>query len=77
MHFITKFSPFKTMYGFNHLTLLDLLHLPVDERVSFDGNRRAQVVKNLHTKVQQHIERMNEQYVFKVNKGIKNMVLEP
>jgi phage-related protein len=65
------------MYGFNHLTPLDLLYLPVDKRVSFDGNRRAQVVKNLHTKVQQHIEKINEQYVFKVNKGIKNMVLEP
>jgi hypothetical protein len=25
----------------------------------------------LHTKVQQHIEKMNGQYVFKANKGIK------
>lgn len=59
------------MYGFNPLTPLDLLHLPVDERVSFDGNWKAQVVKILHTKAQQHIEKMNEQYVFKANKGIK------
>ena len=77
MHFITKFSPFKIVYDFNPLTPLDLLHLPVDERVSSNGNRKAQVVKNLHTKAQQHIEKMNGQYVFKANKGIKNMVLEP
>jgi len=56
---------------------LDLLHSLVDERVSSDGNRKAQAVKILHTKVQQHIEKMNRQYVFKANKGIKNMVLEP
>jgi hypothetical protein len=27
--------------------------LPVDERVSLDGNQKAQVVKDLHAKIQQ------------------------
>jgi hypothetical protein len=33
------------VYGFNPLTPMDLIHLPIDERVSLDGNRKAQVVK--------------------------------
>ncbi len=31
------FSPFEIVYGFNPLTLLDLLPLPVNERTSLDG----------------------------------------
>ncbi|KAH9792634.1 hypothetical protein KPL71_004206 [Citrus sinensis] len=32
----TKFSPFEIVYGFNPLTPLDLLPLPIDERASMD-----------------------------------------
>jgi hypothetical protein len=41
MHSTTGFSPLKIMYGFNLLTLMDLIFMPVDERVSLDGNRKA------------------------------------
>ena len=51
MHSTTEFSPFEIMYGFNPLTLMDLIPLPVDERVSLDGNRKAQVEKTLHESV--------------------------
>jgi hypothetical protein len=44
------------------LTPLDLIYLPVDEKVSLDGNKNAQVVKDLHTKIRQQIEKKNEQY---------------
>ena len=33
MHSITNYSSFKIVYGFNPLTPLDLISLPVDERV--------------------------------------------
>jgi hypothetical protein len=33
-----KYSPFKIVYG---LTLLDFISLLIDERVRFDGNRKA------------------------------------
>jgi hypothetical protein len=33
------------------LTPLDLIHFPVDERVSLDGNKKAQVVKDIHAKI--------------------------
>ena len=33
----TNFSPFEIVYGFNPLTLLDLLPLPVNKMTSLDG----------------------------------------
>ena len=62
------------MYGFNHLTLMDLIPLLVDERVSLDGNHKAQVVKALHESVRQYIEKRNHVYVTKANKGHKHVV---
>ena len=65
----TNYSPFEILYGFNPLTLLDLISLPVDERVSLDGTQKAQVVKDLHAKIWQRIEKKNEQYARKANRG--------
>jgi len=44
VHFTIEFLPFEIVCGFNALTPMDLIHLPVDKRVSLDGNCRAQVV---------------------------------
>ena len=65
----TNYSPFEILYGFNPLTLLDLISLPVDERVSLDRTQKAQVVKDLHAKIWQRIEKKNEQYARKANRG--------
>jgi hypothetical protein len=54
---ITDFSQFKVIYGFNPLTPLDLIHLPVDKRVSLDGNKNTQMVKALYENVRKHIEK--------------------
>jgi hypothetical protein len=32
MHTTTSYSPFEIVYGFNPLTPLDLMPLPIDER---------------------------------------------
>jgi hypothetical protein len=77
VHSTTKFSPFEMVYGFNPLTLMDLIPLPVDERVSLDGNCKAQVVKTLHESVRQQIEKRNRVYVTKANKGRKHVVFQP
>jgi hypothetical protein len=69
VHSTTDYSPFEIVYGFNPLTPLDLIPLPIDERVSLDGNQKAQVVKDLHAKIRQQIEKKNEQYANKANKG--------
>ena len=77
MHSSTGFSPFKIVYGFNPLTPLDLLPLPVKERVSLDRAKKAEVVKKLHEKVKRQIEKRNEQVASKVNQGRKQVVFEP
>jgi hypothetical protein len=37
----------------------------VDERISLYGTKKAQVVKDLHAKIQQQIEKKNKQYAYK------------
>jgi len=68
VHSTTDYSLFEIVYGFNPLTPLDLIPLPVDEKVSLDSNQKAQVVKDLHAKIQQQIEKKNEQYANKTNR---------
>jgi hypothetical protein len=60
MHYITDFSSLEIVYGFNPLTLLGFIHLPVDERVSLDGNKKSQMVKALYESVRQHIKKKSD-----------------
>jgi hypothetical protein len=48
VHSSTDFSPFEIVYGFNPLTPLDLLPLPVNEKTSLDDQKKAEMVKKLH-----------------------------
>ncbi|GKV11638.1 hypothetical protein SLEP1_g22878 [Rubroshorea leprosula] len=48
VHSATNCLPFEVVYGFNPLTPLDLLHLPIDEQSSLDGKKKAEAVKQLH-----------------------------
>jgi hypothetical protein len=41
------------MYGFNSLTPLDLILLPIDKRGSLDDNIKAHIVKDLHENIKQ------------------------
>ena len=77
IHSTTNFSPFEIVYGFNPLTPLDLLPLPVNEMTSFDGKKKAEMVKKLHESVRKHIEKKNEQYPTKANKGRRQVLFEP
>ena len=47
------------------------------QNVSFDGNKKTQVVKDLHAKIRQQIEKKNEQYANKANRGRKLVRFEP
>ena len=62
MHSTTSYSPFKIVYGFNPLTPLDILPLPPNEFVDIDGKKKAELVRELHTKVWANIEKKNEHY---------------
>ena len=71
VHSTTNFSSFEIVYGFNPLT-----PLPVNENTSFDGRKKAEMVKKLHESVRQHIKKKNEQYATKANKGRRQVIFE-
>ena len=76
VHSTTNFSPFEIVYGFNPLTPLDLLPMLVNERTSLDGQKKAKMVRKLYKSVRQHIEKKNEQYAIKANKGRRQVHFE-
>jgi len=39
------------------------------KKVSLDDTQKAQVVKDLHAKIRQQIEKKNKQYAHKANRG--------
>uniref|UniRef100_A0A2N9HFG3 Reverse transcriptase/retrotransposon-derived protein RNase H-like domain-containing protein n=1 Tax=Fagus sylvatica TaxID=28930 RepID=A0A2N9HFG3_FAGSY len=54
-----------------------LKHLKGQQRTSLDGQKKAEMVKKLHESVRQHIEKKNEQYANKANKGRRQVIFEP
>jgi hypothetical protein len=76
VHSTTDFSFFEIVYSFNPLTPLDLLPLPVNEKTSLDGQKKAKMMMTLHESVQQLIEKKNEQYATKANKGRRQVIFE-
>ena len=77
MHSTTSYSPFELVYGFNPLTPLDLIPLPIDERASLDGKRKAELVQSIHEKAQLQIEKRNEHYAKQANKGRCRVIFQP
>jgi hypothetical protein len=69
MHSTTSYSPFEIVYGFNPLTPLDLMPLPIDGRSSLDGQKKAELVKSLHERVRLQIAQKNERVASQANKG--------
>jgi translation initiation factor IF-1 len=77
VHGATKFSPFEVVYGFNPCVPIDLVHIPIDERTSMDGIRKAELMKKLHEQVRLHIEEKTTKYAKQANKGRKMVRFEP
>src|SRR2546425_6178630 len=73
IHSSTGYSPFKLVYGFNPLTVLDLVSLPTNEFLSLDGEKKAKLVKEMHEKAKERIEKRNKTYADSANKGRKDI----
>ncbi|KAG7536993.1 Zinc knuckle CX2CX4HX4C [Arabidopsis suecica] len=74
MHSASKFSPFQIVYGFNPTTPLDLMPLPLNERVSLDGKKKAELVQQIHEQARKNIEEKTKQYTKQANKSRKELI---
>ncbi|KAG7588690.1 Reverse transcriptase domain [Arabidopsis suecica] len=74
MHSASKFSPFQIVYGFNPTTPLDLMPLPLNERVSLDGKKKAELVQQIHEQAKKNIEEKTKQYTKQANKSRKELI---
>ena len=70
-HRITDKSPFMVVYGFEPNTALDLLPLPLHERVNMNMDKRADYIKKLHTDTRATIEAHVLQQASRLNKNKK------
>jgi hypothetical protein len=68
-HSVTKRSPFEIVYGINPPMALDLLPLPLHERVNMDITKRADFMKNLHEDTRKTIEAHDTRHTAKINKN--------
>ena len=76
VHRTTKKSPFEVVYGFNPLTPLDLIPLPLDTSfIHKEGESTSEFVKKLHERVKNQIENQTKMYSTKGNRGRKELVL--
>ncbi|XP_075101810.1 uncharacterized protein LOC142177238 [Nicotiana tabacum] len=70
-------SPFEVVYGFNPLTTLDLIPLPMSDVVNVDGKNRAEALKRVHEQLQLQLENTYEKVSYTSNKGRKLVVFKP
>ena len=73
-HSVTERSPFMVVYGFEPNTALDLLPLPLHERVNMDMDKRAAYIKKLHDDTRATIEAHVHHHAASMNKTKKPQV---
>ena len=77
MHSTTQLCPFEVVYGFKPITPLDLLPLPIQERVNMEASKRADFVKKIHEKTKEAIEKKGKHIAEQVNKKHKEVLFQP
>lgn len=76
VHIFTHCSLFEIVYGFNHLTPIDLLPLPSNEVVNFQVDEKTTAIEDLRKEVKERIEKQNVKVAEKVNQHRKPMVFK-
>jgi hypothetical protein len=77
VHSTTELCPFEVVYGFKPITPLDLLPLPIHERVNMEASKRADFVKKIHMKTKELIEKKGKSNAARMNKKRKEMLFKP
>ncbi|KAK1602689.1 hypothetical protein QYE76_007866 [Lolium multiflorum] len=77
VHSTTELCPFEVVYGFKLITPLELLPLPIHERVNMEASKRADFVKKIHVKTKELIEKKCKSNAARMNKKRKEMLFKP
>ncbi|KAK1601100.1 hypothetical protein QYE76_018952 [Lolium multiflorum] len=77
VHSTTELCPFEVVYGFKPITPLDLLPLPIHERVNMEASKRADFVRKIHVKTKELIEKKGKSNAARMNKKRKEMLFKP
>ncbi|KAK1663822.1 hypothetical protein QYE76_051981 [Lolium multiflorum] len=77
VHSTTELCPFEVVHGFKPITPLDLLPLPIHERVNMEASKRADFVKKIHVKTKELIEKKGKSNAARMNKKRKEMLFKP
>ena len=77
VHSTTQLCPFEVVYGFKPITPLDLLPLPIQERVNMEASKRADFVRKIHVKTKEAIEKKGKNNADRVNKKRKEVLFQP
>ena len=75
-HSSTNMSPFKVVYGFEPFTALDILPLPLHQRVNLDLDKRADYIKNIHEETRTTLEKHAKLQADYINKKKKEMIFQ-
>lgn len=76
-HSTTNKSPFEVVYGFNPLSPLAILPLPLQERTNMDASARATYLKKMHEDTRRTIESQVHRLASKININKHPMVFNP
>ncbi|KAK1648829.1 hypothetical protein QYE76_066634 [Lolium multiflorum] len=77
VHSTMELCPFEVVYGFKPITPLDLLPLPIHERVNMEASKREDFVKKIHVKTKELIEKKGKSNAARMNKKRKEMLFKP
>ncbi|KAK1677061.1 hypothetical protein QYE76_037909 [Lolium multiflorum] len=72
-----ELCPFEVVYGFKPITPLDLLPLPIHERVNMEASKRADFVRKIHVKTKELIEKKGKSNAARMNKKRKEILFKP
>jgi hypothetical protein len=70
----TQLCPLEVVFGFKHITPLDLLPLRLHEIVNMETSKRADFVKKIHEKTREAIEKKGKNNVAARNKSRKQVL---
>jgi hypothetical protein len=76
VHSTTQLCPFEVIYGLKPITPLDMLPLPIQERVNMEASKRTDFVWKIHEKTKEAMKKKGKYNADHVNKKRKKVLFK-